>query len=409
MPDRKFQRGLSILTFLAVHLLVRGFPPAMAAPTSRPAEIWSKSPPDKWPQLVLTNEANFKDHTALEGASSFLVRMPDGTVLVGTAKHLIKEAGGVNPPIPIGQLDDVLQSWRVFPRTKPTVFVNAKGRAVTVNREASSDWLLLNLVNPNAALPSTPLTPRLKAAVVGETVYLVGVPYSDEKSAQNVYKGVVTARPGKNYFTYDFDPPVHIPGFSGAPIIDENGLLVGHGVSMSPTLKQKDGLEIEFGGEDAALAVQVWKHRNDPPATQPADAVKLDLPDGWVPKVSKSARVLKVAAIPSLGAYFELFAYSKSEFDDDEDLAAWAGTFKSNFVNTTSLTNHQETDLSAGNIGGRNTLEFNATGTVLGIPLRYRIISFELNGCFCRVVCWSTLPHWDEAQPKFEEVVKAIK
>ena len=240
-------------------------PAPASAPATRPGEPWARLPPDQWPQLVLTNAATFEGHSPLRGASAFLMRAPDGEVLVGTAKHLIKSAGGVEPPLPIRQLDAALESWKVYPRTVPEVAVAAKGRAVTVNREGGHDWLLLHLADRAVSLPATVLTPRLRPAQVGETVYLVGVPYDDHSSLQNVYKGVVTARPSKNYFTYEFEPPVHISGFSGAPILDADGLLVGHGVARGQ-LKQRDGREVEFGGEDAATAVWAWRHRNDPPA-----------------------------------------------------------------------------------------------------------------------------------------------
>src|SRR5437764_487544 len=75
-------------------------PTTRAVATSQPAEPWSTRPTDQWPQLVLTNEASFDQHTPLHGASAFLARMPDGGVVVATAKHLTKKPGGVEPPIP---------------------------------------------------------------------------------------------------------------------------------------------------------------------------------------------------------------------------------------------------------------------------------------------------------------------
>src|SRR5207237_615073 len=152
-------------------------------------------------------------------------------------------------------LDQTLTRWDVFPRTKPDSKVEAKGLAERSSAEASHDWLLLYMTDPHAKLPAQPLTPRLKPAERGETVYLVGVPYSDHDSAQNVYKGVVTDRPSQNYFVFKFDPPVRLAGFSGAPIVDKNGLLVGNLGSRSPEAKKKDGMDVEGGGEDVALAL----------------------------------------------------------------------------------------------------------------------------------------------------------
>jgi hypothetical protein len=53
--------------------------------------------PREWPQLVLTNRAEFNGHTPLQGASAFLIKTLDGRTLAATAKHLIGANGGVEP------------------------------------------------------------------------------------------------------------------------------------------------------------------------------------------------------------------------------------------------------------------------------------------------------------------------
>src|SRR5438067_5048099 len=99
--------------------------------------------------------------------------MPDGgPVLVGTAKHLIGQAGGVDPPIDLADFDRALERWRVFPRTKGDRAVDAAGLAMTAGRESQHDWLLLRLADEHAPLPAEPLTPRATPARPGETVYL---------------------------------------------------------------------------------------------------------------------------------------------------------------------------------------------------------------------------------------------
>jgi hypothetical protein len=378
--------------------------------TSQPAaEAWASRPPAQWPQLVLTNKASFGGHTPLEGASAFLMRMADGQVLLGTAKHLIGNAGGVNPPIPLPDLDHALKQWKVFPRTRENEAIEVGGLAITPNGAAGHDWLLLQLRDPKAKLPAMPLVPRLRPAGVGEIVYLVGVPYSDQRSAQKVYTGIVTGRPRKNYFTYEFTPPVHISGFSGAPIVDSHGLLLGHGVSMGTTLKQKDGMEVEFGGEDAALAVKLWEHRSDPPPVNPAEVIHVNLPPGWIRKASKSPKVLAFGENPSMLAFFEVIAEPRAQFDSDVDLMAWARLVKGNTTRISVLTDRHETDLKPGRIGGQPTVEYEISGRIRNIALRYRMIMLEQKGCFVKVACWTTPAHWDEAQPEFEKVVDNLR
>ncbi|HEY7091020.1 MAG TPA: serine protease [Tepidisphaeraceae bacterium] len=402
----------NIILLLALSLSANasaGILGGFAGATQPTSAEWSKLPPAKWPQLVLTNDASFDGHSPLHGASSFLMRMPDGEIVVGTAKHLIKQAGGVDPPVALTDLDHVLTGWKVFPRTKEDQAIEAKGLVERRNGEATHDWLLLHLKDKTSKLPATPLVPRTDPVKVGEKVFLIGVPYSDERSAQNVYEGVVTARPKPNYFTYEFRPPVHIPGFSGAPIVDANGLLVGHGVSMSSELKKQNGMEIEFGGEDASLALDLWKHRNDAPAINPADAVHLTLPEGWTPRQSKLPNVLQFGEFRVLTAFAELSAEAKADYSDDTDLMKWAADVKSRTAAGSNLSNRQETELKAGNIGGHKTAEYEISGDIKTTKVRYRIIMLELNGCFCKLMCWTTPNHWDEAQGKFEEVVQSVK
>jgi S1-C subfamily serine protease len=58
-------------------------------------------------------------------------------------------------------------------------------------------------------------------------VFLIGVTYSENDRAQNVDLGQVTKRELGDRFRYDIDLPVDLQGFSGAPIIDVRGQVVG--------------------------------------------------------------------------------------------------------------------------------------------------------------------------------------
>ncbi|MDB5295457.1 MAG: hypothetical protein JWO31_1440 [Phycisphaerales bacterium] len=385
--------------------------PAAAQPAAtQPAEAWAKLPPARWPQLVLTNEATFNGHAPLHGASAFLVRMPGGVVAVGTAKHLIGEAGGVEPPVTLADLDQALTGWRAFPRTRPKAAVEAKGRAVTPNGEGRHDWLLLNLSDPKAALPATPLVPRLRPAAVGETVYLVGVSYADRGAVQNVYKGTVTARPSKHYFEYEFAPPVRIAGFSGAPIVDADGLLVGHGVNRSANPKQVNGKEVQFGGEDADLALSLWQHRADRPTPPPTEALHLALPPGWAGRPPpKADAILTYAVRADLNAGFEMTAVPRANFDDDVDLAAWGALSQARSAKASKLAHRADTSLVRGRIGGRPTAEYEVAGDLGASALRYRIVMLEVNGYYCKLTFWTVPNNWDAALPAFEAVVEALK
>lgn len=227
--------------------------PAVAAPVKKapePAEPWASKPKTEWPQMVLTNQATFKDHTPLRGASAFLFEAPSGAVLAATAHHLIGVNGGVEPEIALPELNAALELWVMHPRTRPKETVSVAGLASPSNAPQWFDWLLLRLIPQEDPLPCTPLRVRSSPVKSKDRVHLIGVSYDEPDVAQKVYSGTVTRREGDR-FVYDLDTPVNIRGFSGAPIVDDNGKLVGlMTIFFEPRM---DGdFYLEAGGEDAS-------------------------------------------------------------------------------------------------------------------------------------------------------------
>jgi hypothetical protein len=214
------------------------------------AEPWMSKPKTVWPQIVLTNHAEFNGHSSLQGASSFLIKTNDDRVLAATARHLIGSAGGVEPEIPVNQLTGKIQSWKMFARTMPDDFVEITSLGAKGLDEENLDWLILSIKNADP-LPAYPLRLRKEPVRVGETVFLLGCPYVEQNCKQNVYTCTVTERAFGDRFRYDIEPAVDIRGFSGAPIIDENGYVVGvMTVWFDP--KMSGDSFLEAGGEDIA-------------------------------------------------------------------------------------------------------------------------------------------------------------
>jgi hypothetical protein len=194
--------------------------------SAKKPESWVSQTPTTWPQIVLTNEGKFRGHTSMEGASSFLIKAKDGRVFAVTAKHLLGEDGGVEPAVATDAFNNVLESWRLSARTKPKSYVEVE-KLVAFGESKYDDWVVFSL-KPKQDLPARPLRVREAGVELDETVYLLGVPYKDIKSTQNVYKG--RAISGNNplpYFLLQFSPAVDLSGFSGAPVVDGNGHLVG--------------------------------------------------------------------------------------------------------------------------------------------------------------------------------------
>lgn len=254
-----WRRGLGgISKLFLVACVALGAAIAMRAHRAVPGDealvpvAWISQPPARWPQIVLTNDASFRGgHSALKGASAFLLRTPDGRLLGATARHLLGEAGGVQPEVYLQDLDAVIQSWRMHPRTRPAQALAMQRVAVPGLDRPDLDWLLLQPAEGSASAGIEALQPRQRPAAVGETVYLIGCPYNAARCTQQVWRGRVVERMG-NQFRYQFDRPVDLRGFSGAPVIDERGHLVGvMTVSFQP--RELFGKHVEGGAQDVAV------------------------------------------------------------------------------------------------------------------------------------------------------------
>ena len=183
---------------------------------------WAAKPTDQWPQILLEND--FKSATEqFGGASGFLMRLPTGQTVAVTARHVFGDT------LDVAGLEKATTVWTMNPRGKTSPRVRLKHVAWDPAQLAGPkplDCVVMTTDEPTR-WPAEVLTPRQTPPVVGETVYLLGVPYGD-KAAQHVYKGVVTAGPGvESMFAYEIAGPLETKGFSGAPVLDANGLVLG--------------------------------------------------------------------------------------------------------------------------------------------------------------------------------------
>ncbi len=245
------------ITTLAVLILGTGIALQIIKPLPKidPAR-WINEPHDQWPQMVLTNDAEFNGHTPLYGASAFLVVNTKGTVLAVTAKHLIGTHGGVDPEIDAYDLNSVLRRWELFPRTQSKRRLGVSGLPPTTGtplHHSNVDVLVLALKYSDELLPAEPIAVRHSPVRVGERVYLVGVLYSEPNSPQNVYTGQVVERVGDR-FRYSIEPPVDLRGFSGAPILDRNGHVVG--VMTVWFARENPSAKDPYGGGEDIRAVR---------------------------------------------------------------------------------------------------------------------------------------------------------
>src|SRR6266446_5817943 len=172
-----------------------------------PVETWVSQKYETWPQIVLTNDAKFKGHTPLLGASSFLIKSSDGRVFAVSAKHLLGEDGGVSPQLEAGQFNKALISWKLAPRTIADLFVEVD-KLVAHGEEKEDDWLVFSLKS-TSSLASRPLRVRGSPIEKDDTVYLLGCPYAHAGCKQNVYEAHVRGTYGQE-ISFNVSPMVDL-------------------------------------------------------------------------------------------------------------------------------------------------------------------------------------------------------
>jgi uncharacterized membrane protein YhaH (DUF805 family) len=188
-------------------------------------ELLALSPPTGFPQIVLTNAADFTGHTSLYGASAFLVEGPNDKPLLLTARHLVGDSGGVSPEIDPQTLDAVIEHWIAHPRTQPENSIEVSGNFLPAMARTTLDVLALNTIE-QSDFPAKVLSFRAQPPIVGELVFIVGCEYADADCLQRIWPAQIVDIVGEEPFaSYDIalKDPAALAGFSGAPVIDLSG------------------------------------------------------------------------------------------------------------------------------------------------------------------------------------------
>ena len=226
--------------FLDVRLHVEAKEPA-----SR--EAWASKPTKDWPNLVLSHDAEFRGHSPLSGASAFLVELPDKTIVAVTAKHLLGRDGGVEPTLRADEINDATVNWQLHTRANLTNTISVTGLYGSANYYRSfDDSILLEVDESQSALPTTPLKLRFKPLERDEKIYVVGVRYDNPKEQQEAFQGRVRSA-SYGLIEASLETPVNLQGFSGAPILDSAGHVVGV-VTGARSDPDKNGRWSSFAG-----------------------------------------------------------------------------------------------------------------------------------------------------------------
>lgn len=200
---------------------------------------WASAARSQWPLISVAHAAEFKGHTPLEAGNAFFVKLKDGNVIAATARHLIGPDGGVEPKVTLSELNAAITNWKLHARETPTRAAAVHGlHGASGDYGALDDWLFLKIAPEDVAkLPAEPLSPRLSVLKPGETVYLIGTGAAG--TVQEIHEAKVSEADDWS-INAKLEKPLNLVGFSGAPLIDAQGSLVGV-LTGSRASADKDG------------------------------------------------------------------------------------------------------------------------------------------------------------------------
>ena len=204
-----------------------------AAADAPPVQNWMAEPFARSPQVLLANGATFADGQHLDGASAFLVQVGPRQYAL-TANHLLGADGGLEPTKKRSQVNNELVSWKLFARQRATDTVRLD-KLLNAEDADASDALAFSIQGKKSRYHA--LTPRYSAPAKGEEVYLIGCPYAEADCTQNRYPVRVEDTSETEYLLAQDESP-QLSGFSGCPVVDKQGRVLG---LLSFTLSEPSG------------------------------------------------------------------------------------------------------------------------------------------------------------------------
>ena len=174
-------------------------------------------------QILLTNEYKIRDSYSF-GASSFLIKTKKDTLLC-TAKHLLGDAMGIIPEVKTDSFNSLLNYWKAFPRNNTISSDTVFGKTL-LNKGINATDIILQKCAIEKHSKIQVLQPRFSKIKKGERLDVIGCEYSDFDCHQKTFSVIMdTYQSGQIWVKSKskFDAS----GFSGAPVIDANGYVIG--------------------------------------------------------------------------------------------------------------------------------------------------------------------------------------
>lgn len=184
-----------------------------------------------FPATTLVNKIEFKDSKFDQQRFScgFLLKHKDSIYAV-TAKHLLK----VIKPAGMKTMDfaGYLKNWSMYPLDKPEEIVQT-GALVNGNKAEGleekstyvNDFFIFSIKHNTSN--AHPLSIRTTPLLPAEKLYVIGWTRKMESGPQRVYEFEYYKTIGNRILLKELVVPEQFGGLSGAPLVDEQGLLVG--------------------------------------------------------------------------------------------------------------------------------------------------------------------------------------
>lgn len=199
----------------------------------------------KFENIALVNKITFFEAKFDQPKFScgFLLKLNGDTFAV-TAKHLLKIIKTAD--MKMLNFDNQIKSWSLFPLDKPTETVTCnkllnenKSESLTAKSTYDNDWLVFSISQNSTQIK--PLEIRTSPLVQGEKIYAIGWTRTMENGPQRVYEFEYHKTIGNRILLKELIVPEKFGGLSGAPVVDENGLIVGivSGATADPETDQK--------------------------------------------------------------------------------------------------------------------------------------------------------------------------
>ncbi|MFG1610172.1 serine protease [Actinoplanes sp. NPDC049265] len=176
----------------------------------------------------------------IDAGSGFLIRWPDGPVLLLTAHHLLGTTGGMSREYTGAELAGVVTGVTAASVDDENIEV-ASSTMVDLPEAVSSDVdIRRDIAAFQVAGTSGATVLELAAAPPkpGDRVYLLA---ETDKPGSRIYPAVETAKRGTPYLQFEYDDEVTLKATSGAPILNSDGKVVGINIGGDESKSPAEG------------------------------------------------------------------------------------------------------------------------------------------------------------------------